>query len=107
MFTDQNGCQVALYERWGSADLINIFANCVVEEPIARAEVTWKGGPDLAIPLFIPSIIRTQAGNNILISDITVNLGNTSSNSSITRYYLSDTEPADPATVTVIGEAGH
>ncbi|MBW2311639.1 MAG: hypothetical protein JRF35_11295 [Deltaproteobacteria bacterium] len=56
-------------------------------------EVTWKGGPDLAIPLFVPPIIKTEGGNPIFISETTENRGTTQAEPSTTRYFICD----DPA----------
>lgn len=53
-------------------------------------EVTWKGGPDLNIPLFVPPIIKTQGGNPIFISEITENKGTTQAGPSTTRYFICD-----------------
>lgn len=56
-------------------------------------DVTWKGGPDLVIPLFVPPLIKTEGGNPIFISEITENRGSTQAGPSITRYFICD----DPA----------
>lgn len=56
-------------------------------------EVTWKGGADLAIPLFVPPIIKTQGGNPIFITETTENRGTSQAEPSTTRYFICD----DPA----------
>jgi hypothetical protein len=56
-------------------------------------EVTWKGGADLAIPLFVPPLIKTEGGNPIFISETTENRGTTQAGPSTTRYFICD----DPA----------
>ena len=76
----------------------------VLESPRAFAEVTWTGGPDLVVPLFIPPFIQTEAGNTVFISDITTNQGVIASPPSVTRYFLSAVEPVNPATAELIGE---
>jgi hypothetical protein len=71
---------------------------------IREVRVRWTGGPDLAVPLFIPPIIETEAGKTIFITDRTMNLGTLPASPSVTRYFLSDIEPVDPNTALVIGE---
>ncbi|MBI3753905.1 MAG: hypothetical protein HY266_07700 [Deltaproteobacteria bacterium] len=69
------------------------------------AHVVWTGGPDLIIPLFFPPLIKKSEGEKtIFVKDATSNIGSTPSASSITRYFLSDTEPIDLATALDIGE---
>ena len=75
-------------------------------EVIREARVRWIGGPDLAVPLFIPPIIETEAGKTIFITDRTMNLGSLPAPPSVTRYFLSDVEPVDPNNALVIAERG-
>ncbi len=69
-----------------------------------EAKVTWNGGPDMAVPFFMPPMIISKGGNSVFISDVTTNIGNLPSISSTTRYYLSDQQPVNPATAIVLGE---
>jgi len=55
--------------------------------------VTWKGGADLAILLFIPPLIKTEGGSPIFITETTENRGTTHAGPSTTRYFICD----DPA----------
>jgi hypothetical protein len=71
---------------------------------IREVRVRWTGGPDLAVPFFRPPVIITEAGKTIFIADTTTNLGNLPSTPSVTRYFLSDVDPVDPLTATVVGE---
>jgi len=66
--------------------------------------VVWSGGPDLAVPLFIPPVIKATGARAIPLLDITINIGSTPSAPSITRYYLSATQAIDLSTATVLGE---
>jgi hypothetical protein len=61
-------------------------------------------GPDLIVPYFIPPLIQASAGDTITLHERTINKGNVKSASSVTRYYLSDTNPIDIETAYVIGE---
>jgi hypothetical protein len=71
----------------------------------AEAFVTWKGGPDLAVPYFIPPVIVNEERSIITLQDNTANLGSTSATASVTRYYLSDVEPPFDLTMArVVGE---
>lgn len=71
---------------------------------VAEALVHWQGGADLAVPLFIPPLVKTKGGNPIDLTDWTQNLGDTPAGPSVTRYYLSKTKPVDPHTATVLAE---
>lgn len=85
-------------------DRIEIF-RYAVEELVGEARVTWAGGPDLTVPFFMPP--RVSAGNGsdrLVITDITANFGTIAAPPSVTRYFLSNVEPVNPATATVIGE---
>jgi hypothetical protein len=70
-------------------------------EPV---HVTWEGGPDLRVPVFIPPVLLSAPGRTFYISDTTMNTGNLPAEPSVTRYYISAQEPVDPATATVVGE---
>jgi hypothetical protein len=71
----------------------------------AEATVTWTGGPDLAVPYFIPPAILNKDRNIITIQDYTANLGSSAAGASVTRYYLSETEPPFDITMArVVGE---
>lgn len=67
-------------------------------------KVTWTGGPDLTIDLFIPPIIKAQGGQFIPITEITGNHGNSIAGSSITRYFLSQDDIIDPNQDRPVGE---
>ncbi len=66
--------------------------------------VTWAGGPDLIVPLFMPPLIKSEGGKPIFITEITGNSGTTSAGPSITRYFLSEDEIIDPNQDYPIGE---
>ncbi|GMR19583.1 MAG: hypothetical protein BMS9Abin36_0178 [Gammaproteobacteria bacterium] len=71
---------------------------------LAEAEVIWSGGPDLVVPFFAPPRIPSYSGTRLKVDDVTENIGNLPSSESVTRYYLSTTDPIDIPTATVIGE---
>jgi hypothetical protein len=62
----------------------------------SQAGVTWEGGPDLVIELFIPPLLKTRGGAPVTVTEITGNTGTTAATSSVTRYYLSPDEVIDP-----------
>jgi hypothetical protein len=68
------------------------------------AQVTWTGGPDLLIKLFIPPLIKSEGGKPIFITEITANGGITTAGPSITRYFISKDEVIDPNQDRSIGE---
>ena len=72
----------------------------------AEAQVTWAGGPDLVVPLFVPPVIdNANGGDPIDIIDQTTNIGTTPAGASTTRYYISpNPSPFDVTTARVIGE---
>ena len=73
-------------------------------EYLAEATVTWEGGPDLAVPFFMPPILKSKGGNVIYVTDATINMGTLPAPESITRYYLASTLPITPENARVIGE---
>ncbi len=73
----------------------------VSSEPV---EVTWSGGPDLAVDYFSPQFIRAKAGETITLTDITGNYGNVSAGPSITRYYITQGLDISPATDKSLGQ---
>ncbi|MBY0247959.1 MAG: hypothetical protein K2Q17_09845 [Nitrospiraceae bacterium] len=75
-----------------------------VFEEHAYAMVTWDGGPDVVVPLFAPSVLQSQSGNPVTITEWTRNTGTVAVGPSITRYYLSPTAGVDPDTALVLGE---
>jgi hypothetical protein len=81
-------------------------SSAAYESMEASAEVTWSGGADLTIPLFIPPIIKSEGGNMIHITDRTENNGiaTIAAGPSITRYYISDDDLIDPKTDIFLGE---
>lgn len=70
----------------------------------ASAEVTWSGGPDLMIPLFVPPIIKSAGGRPIFITEITKNTGTIAAGPSITRYFISDDPVIEPTVDRPLGE---
>ncbi len=87
-------------------DRVNITPdNLTGEGPVlGSVEVNWTGGPDLAVPFFIPPVLKINPNGTVLVTEKTTNLGNVSSGPSITRYFLSDQEPVNPLTAAFIGE---
>jgi hypothetical protein len=75
-----------------------------VFEEQAVATVTWTGGPDLVVPLFVPPVLQSQGGNPVKITEWTQNIGSVAAPPSITRYYLSTTTVVDPQTALVLGQ---
>jgi len=75
-----------------------------VFEEQAVATVTWTGGPDLVVPLFVPPVLQSQGGNPVKITEWTQNIGSVAAPPSITRYYLSTTNVVDPLTALVLGQ---
>ncbi|HQU34843.1 MAG TPA: CARDB domain-containing protein, partial [Thermoanaerobaculaceae bacterium] len=66
--------------------------------------VTWQGGPDLAVTMFTPPVLKSAPGNPFVVYETTANLGNLPAGASVTRYYLSPAWPVDPATAAVVGQ---
>ena len=73
----------------------------VSSEPV---QVTWSGGPDLAVDYFYPQFIRAKAGDTITLEDITGNYGNVAAGPSITRYYITQGLEISPATDQSLGQ---
>ncbi len=67
-------------------------------------EVVWTGGADLTVPLFTPPLLITEGGRSFSVNEETQNVGNVASLPSVTRYYISPTEPIDPQTAQVVGD---
>ncbi len=67
-------------------------------------QVTWSGGPDLAVDYFYPQFIRAKAGDTITLEDITGNYGNVPAGPSITRYYITQGLEISPATDQSLGQ---
>lgn len=67
-------------------------------------QVTWSGGPDLAVDYFYPQFIRAKAGETITLEDITGNYGNVAAGPSITRYYITQGLEISPATDQSLGQ---
>jgi len=70
----------------------------------AYAEMTWSGGPDLTIPLFVPPIIKTEGDRPIFITEITENTGTIAAGPSITRYFISDDPIIEPGVDRPLGD---
>lgn len=70
----------------------------------AKARVRWEGGPDLVVPFFMPPEIVIEGTTTLFITDVTANVGTVVSPPSVTRYFISDTQPVDPATAMALGE---
>lgn len=79
-----------------------IFGEVITE--LGSAEVTWAGGPDLVIQLFIPPVIQGVGGQSIPVTEITGNIGNASAATSITRYFLTTNPIPDPNVDQPLGE---
>jgi hypothetical protein len=85
---------------------------CVRQEgeaitPLGSVEVTWSGGTDLIVPLFIPPVLKVVRAVTIKVIETTANIGSTPSGPSTTRYFFSAEEITDLATLAaaqVIGE---
>ena len=73
----------------------------ISSEPV---EVTWSGGPDLAVDYFYPLFIRAKAGETITLTDVTGNYGNVPAGPSITRYYITQGLDISPATDKSLGQ---
>jgi len=39
------------------------------------ADVTWSGGPDLVVPLFVPPLLKSEGGKTVFLTEWTPNLG--------------------------------
>ncbi len=70
-------------------------------EPV---HVTWAGGPDLAVPLFVPPMLISSPGKTFYITEKTKNTGNLPAGPSVTRYYIATSKPLDPSTAIVVGQ---
>ena len=66
--------------------------------------VTWEGGPDLVVPLFIPPLLLSAPGNTFYVTESTQNRGTLPSGPSVTRYYIATSKPLDPSTAIVVGQ---
>lgn len=71
---------------------------------VAEALVHWESGADLAVPLFMPPVIKAQGGDTIDLTDWTQNLGDRPAGPSDTRYYLAQDSPVDPSKATVLAD---
>ena len=102
---DANGIAVFSYvgTRPGR-DHIEICIDPDCEGVLGRPVVDWFTDVDLAVTAFSPPLIKAASGEVIRFTDITTNLGDGVSPSSVTRYYISESEIVDPATATVVGE---
>lgn len=94
-------------------DLIEVVENDFEAfRQLALAEVNWRAEVDLVVPAFVPPFVGAVSGDTIFLTDRTTNKGIVDVTvPTITRYYISSTEPADIAnpvidiaTATVIGE---
>ncbi|MGH7167289.1 MAG: hypothetical protein ACREII_02030 [Nitrospiraceae bacterium] len=52
---------------------VGFFGEALLE--LDTAEVTWAGGPDLAVPLFVPPLLKSEGGKTVFITEWTSNLG--------------------------------
>jgi hypothetical protein len=80
-----------------------IFGGEIITE-LGSAEVTWSGGPDLVVPLFIPPLLKSEGGKTVFVTEWTSNIGSVGSPPSTTRYFISADAMVDPATARVLGE---
>jgi len=71
----------------------------------APIKVTWKGGPDLMLNTFFPPMIKIPfATVTIPLEESTINVGNSLSPASVTRYYMTKNSQMSPTNDIVIGE---
>ncbi len=82
--------------------LVGVIGEAFLE--VDSAEVTWSGGPDLVVPLFVPPLLKSEGGKTIFITEWTSNLGSVAALPSTTRYFLSADPVIDPGTAQVIGQ---
>ncbi|MGQ9752709.1 MAG: CARDB domain-containing protein, partial [Thermoanaerobaculaceae bacterium] len=81
------------------------ITDCTAWDTTAEAvHVTWEGGPDLTVPLFVPPMLISSPGNTFYITEETRNNGNLPAGSSVTRYYIATSEPLDPSTAILVGQ---
>lgn len=66
--------------------------------------VLWSGGPDLAVPLFIPPLLMTAGGRSFFVTEETQNIGNVATPPSVTRYFISPDQKFSPDTTRPVGE---
>jgi len=66
--------------------------------------VTWEGGPDLAVPFFIPPLLLSKGGNDFVVHDTTENLGTLPAGESVTRYFVAVAPITDWREAQVVGE---
>lgn len=72
---------------------------------LAVAEINWTAEADLVIPAFVPPVIGAMSGDTIFLTDRTENHGTIDVTvPTITRYFISSTDPIDVSTATVLGE---
>ncbi|MBX3326454.1 MAG: CARDB domain-containing protein [Nitrospira sp.] len=104
-FTDASGkAHVNLRSDTLGTDRVAAGTGGEVFDERAYAYVTWSGGPDLVVPLFVPPVLESKSGNTVQITDWTRNTGTVPVGPSVTRYYLSSTMGIDPDTALVLGE---
>ena len=103
--TDANGqAPLSLTSSRLGTDRVAAGRGGEVFEEQAYANVTWDGGPDLVVPLFVPPVLQSQSGNPVTITEWTQNTGAVAVEPSTTRYYLSPTAGVDPETALILGE---
>jgi CARDB protein len=66
--------------------------------------ITWKGGPDLALEYFISPDVHWRGFGPLVMHARISNDGNGPALSSVVRFYVSASQPVDPRTATVVGE---
>lgn len=66
--------------------------------------VLWTGGPDLAVPLFIPPLLITTGGRTFYVTEETQNIGNVSTPPTVTRYFISPDQSFNPNTTVFVEE---
>ena len=66
--------------------------------------VLWTGGPDLAVPLFIPPLLLTAGGRTFYVTEQTQNIGNVATPASVTRYFISPDQNFSAGTIRTVGE---
>ncbi len=68
------------------------------------ATVEWSAGPDLVVASFTPRMLMSAPGAEFYLNETTSNMGAAAAPPSVTRYYISQEYPVNPATAVVLGE---
>ena len=87
-------------------DLVEVVENDFeVFRRLAVVGINWTADADLVVPAFVPPVIGAVSGDTIFLTDLTANRGTIDVTApTITRYYISTTEPVDVLSATFLGE---